>query len=120
MYAELIGNYKKQGIKSPYDNKIDGRTCRSRTFSESSYKSRRRGKVEFQDFGYWRDSRGYLHKGVIPKKESNDIRYAEFRTDREAYDPFTFETSDTRYHSLFIQEGLYGTNTYQGIRPSRI
>lgn len=77
-------------------------------------------KVEFQDFGYWRDSRGYLHKGVIPKKESNDIRYAEFRTDREAYDPFTFETSDTRYHSLFIQEGLYGTNTYQGIRPSRI
>ena len=72
------------------------------------------------DFGYWRDSRGYIHKGVIPKKESNDIRYAEFRTDREAYDPFTFETSDTRYHSLFIQEGLYGTNTYQGIRPSRI
>lgn len=22
-YAELIGNYKKYGIKSPYDNKID-------------------------------------------------------------------------------------------------
>ena len=83
-------------------------------------KAEEEGKVEFQDFGYWRDSRGYIHKGVIPKKESNDIRYAEFRTDREAYDPFTFETSDTRYHSLFIQEGLYGTNTYQGIRPSRI
>ena len=83
-------------------------------------KAEEEGKVEFQDFGYWRDSRGYIHKGVIPKKESNDIRYAEFRTDREAYDPFTFETSDTRYHSLFIQEGLYGTNTYQRIRPSRI
>lgn len=83
-------------------------------------KAEEEGKVEFQDFGYWRDSRGYLHRGVIPKKEPNDIRYAEFRTDREAYDPFTFETSDTRYHSLFIQEGLYGTNTYQGIRPSRI
>lgn len=23
MYAELIGNYKKYGIKSPYDNIID-------------------------------------------------------------------------------------------------
>lgn len=23
MYAELIGNYKKYGIKSPYDNKIE-------------------------------------------------------------------------------------------------
>ena len=69
---------------------------------------------EFQDFGYWRDSKGYLHKGIIPKHENNpDIRYAEFREDRNAFDPFTIETTDTRYYSMFIREGLYGTNTYK-------
>lgn len=72
-------------------------------------------KQEFQDFGYWRDSRGYLHKGVIPKKEKKEIKYAEFREDREAYDPFAIETSDSRYHSLFVREGIYRTNTYKGI-----
>lgn len=69
---------------------------------------------EFQDFGYWRDSKGYLHKGIIPKHENNpDIRYAEFREDRNAFDPFTIETTDTRYYSMFVREGLYGTNTYK-------
>ena len=75
---------------------------------------------KFQDFGYWRDSKGYLHKGIIPKKEKQEIKYAEFREDREAYDPFAIETSDTRYHSLFVQEGLYRTNTYQRPRPDRV
>lgn len=75
---------------------------------------------QFQDFGYWKDSKGYIHKGVIPKKEKQEIRYAEFREDREAYDPFAIETSDPRYHSLFVQEGLYRTNTYKGIRPYRV
>ena len=75
---------------------------------------------KFQDFGYWRDSKGYLHKGIIPKKEKQEIKYAEFREDREAYDPFAIETSDTRYHSLFVQEGLYRTNTYQRPRPYRV
>lgn len=69
---------------------------------------------QFQDFGYWRDERGYLHKGVIPKKTKQDIRYAEFQSDREAYDPYAFETSDTRYHQLFVQEGLYRTYSYKG------
>lgn len=76
--------------------------------------------TQFQDFGYWRDSKGYLHKGIIPKKEKQEIKYAEFQGDREAYDPFAIETSDTRYHSLFVQEGLYRTNTYQGLRPDRL
>ena len=75
---------------------------------------------KFQDFGYWRDSKGYLHRGIIPKKEKQEIKYAEFREDREAYDPFAIETSDTRYHSLFVQEGLYRTNTYQRPRPDRV
>ena len=75
---------------------------------------------EFQDFGYWRDSKGYIHKGIIPKKTKQEVKYAEFPEDREAFDPFSIETSDTRYHSLFIQEGLYRTNTYQGSRPYRI
>lgn len=76
---------------------------------------------EFQDFGYWKDSKGYIHKGIIPKKDKQeDIKYAEFRTDREAYDPFAIESSDPRYHSLFVQEGLYRTNIYQGLRPSRL
>ena len=75
---------------------------------------------KFQDFGYWRDSKGYLHRGIIPKKEKQEIKYAEFREDREAYDPFAIETSDTRYHSLFVQEGLYRTNTYQRPRPYRV
>lgn len=70
---------------------------------------------EFQDFGYWRDERGYLHKGVIPKKNNkNEVRYAEFQADRQAYDPYAIETSDSRYYSLFVQEGLYRTNTYKG------
>ena len=76
--------------------------------------------TQFQDFGYWRDSKGYIHKGIIPKKEKQEIKYAEFREDREAYDPFAIETSDTRYHSLFVQEGLYRTNTYQRPRPYRV
>lgn len=75
---------------------------------------------QFQDFGYWRDSKGYLHKGIIPKKDTQEIKYAEFKEDREAFDPFAIETSDTRYHSLFVQEGIYRTNTYQGSRPYRI
>ena len=54
------------------------------------------------------------------QKEKQEIKYAEFREDREAYDPFAIETSDTRYHSLFVQEGLYRTNTYQRPRPDRV
>ena len=76
--------------------------------------------TQFQDFGYWKDSKGYIHKGIIPKKEKEEVRYAEFQTDREAYDPFAIETSDTRYHSLFVREGLYSTNTYQGLRAYRL
>ena len=75
---------------------------------------------EFQDFGYWRDERGYLHRGVIPKKEKQEIKYADYREDRTAFDPFAIETTDTRYYSMFVQEGLYRTNTYQRLRPDRL
>lgn len=69
---------------------------------------------EFQDFGYWRDSKGYIHKGTIPKNNKQEIRYAEFSEEKESIDPFRIETSDSRYHSLFVQEGLYGSTTYKG------
>lgn len=72
---------------------------------------------EFQDFGYWKDEKGYIHRGVIPKKETIDIRYAEDRANNEAIDPFRPETSDSRYHSLFVQEGLYSSYSYKGSRP---
>lgn len=48
---------------------------------------------KFQDFGYYKDEKGYTHYGVIPKKEqpiNATIKYTN--------DPFGVETSDTRLH----------------------
>ncbi len=48
---------------------------------------------KFQDFGYYKDEKGYMHYGVIPKKEqpiNATIKYTN--------DPFGVETSDTRLH----------------------
>lgn len=68
--------------------------------------------TKFQDFGYWRDSKGYIHKGVIPNKEKTDIRYAETRQDVEAYDPLAVETSDTRYYSEIARQRIYSPYSY--------
>ena len=75
---------------------------------------------EFQDFGYWKDERGYIHRGIIPKKQKQEIRYAEYQEDRRAYDPFAIETTDSRYYSMFVREGIYSPNTYKELRPDRI
>lgn len=55
----------------------------------------------FQDFGYYKDEKGYIHFGVIPKKEQPtniNIKYTD--------DPYRIETSDTRL--------------YEGVSTSRI
>lgn len=55
----------------------------------------------FQDFGYYKDEKGYTHFGVIPKKEQPtnvNIKYTD--------DPYRIETSDTRL--------------YEGVSTSRI
>lgn len=49
---------------------------------------------EFQDFGYYRDERGYIRKGIIPKKEVLPINI-----NRNSYDPYRIETSDPRLYS---------------------
>lgn len=54
--------------------------------------------ASFQDFGYWTDDKGYKHFGVIPKKEKQQILYAEHREDREAYDPYRIDITNPRYH----------------------
>ena len=52
---------------------------------------------EFQDFGYYRDARGYIRKGVIPKKEQVLINI-----NREYDDPYRIETSDPRLYTRII------------------
>lgn len=49
---------------------------------------------EFQDFGYYRDERGYIRHGVIPKKQPNNI----IVNTESYYDPYRIETSDPRLY----------------------
>lgn len=56
----------------------------------------------FQDFGYYKDEKGYMHFGVIPKKEQPmnvTIKYTD--------DPYRIETSDTR-----LYEGMSAGQIY--------
>lgn len=50
---------------------------------------------QFQDFGYYRDERGYIRHGVIPKKNQIpiDINIEEYD------DPYRIETSDPRLYT---------------------
>lgn len=50
---------------------------------------------QFQDFGYYRDERGYIRYGVIPKKNQIpiDINIEEYD------DPYRIETSDPRLYT---------------------
>lgn len=57
---------------------------------------------KFQDFGYYKDEKGYMHYGVIPKKEqpiNATIKYTN--------DPFGVETSDTRLHERMSVGRIY-------------
>lgn len=57
---------------------------------------------KFQDFGYYKDEKGYMHYGVIPKKEqpiNATIKYTN--------DPFGVETSDTRLHEGMSAGRIY-------------
>ena len=56
---------------------------------------------DFQDFGYWRDEKGYIHKGVIPKKKKSEIIYAN-KEDVSAYDPYRVNSSDPRNYQGFV------------------
>ena len=48
---------------------------------------------EFQDFGYYRDERGYIRRGVIPKKQNINVTI-----NNNYYDPYRIETSDPRLY----------------------
>lgn len=50
---------------------------------------------EFQDFGYYRDERGYIRHGVIPKREPQLININIEKYD----DPYRIETSDPRLYT---------------------
>lgn len=56
----------------------------------------------FQDFGYYKDEKGYIHFGVIPKKEqlmNVTIKYTD--------DPYRIETSDTRLYEGMSTGQIY-------------
>lgn len=56
----------------------------------------------FQDFGYYKDEKGYMHFGVIPKKEQPinvNIKYTD--------DPYRIETSDTRLYEGMSTSRIY-------------
>lgn len=56
----------------------------------------------FQDFGYYKDEKGYIHFGVIPKKEQPmnvTIKYTD--------DPYRIETSDTRLYEEMSTGQIY-------------
>lgn len=58
----------------------------------------------FQDFGYYKDEKGYMHFGVIPKKEQPinvNIKYTD--------DPYRIETSDTRLYEGMSTSRIYWT-----------
>ena len=58
----------------------------------------------FQDFGYYKDEKGYTHFGVIPKKEQPinvNIKYTD--------DPYRIETSDTRLYEGMSTSRIYWT-----------
>ena len=56
----------------------------------------------FQDFGYYKDEKGYTHFGVIPKKEQPinvTIKYTD--------DPYRIETSDPRLYEGMSTSRIY-------------
>lgn len=56
----------------------------------------------FQDFGYYKDEKGYTHFGVIPKKEQPinvNIKYTD--------DPYRIETSDPRLYEGMSTSRIY-------------
>ena len=58
----------------------------------------------FQDFGYYKDEKGYTHFGVISKKEQPinvNIKYTD--------DPYRIETSDTRLYEGMSTSRIYWT-----------
>ena len=58
----------------------------------------------FQDFGYYKDEKGYTHFGVIPKKEQPTnltIKYTD--------DPYRIEASDPRLYGGMSTSQIYWT-----------
>ena len=53
---------------------------------------------EFEDFGFYKDERGYTKWGVIPKPNKELI----LNDKRNAYDPYRVDSSDPRHHEMFI------------------
>ena len=54
---------------------------------------------EFEDFGYYTDERGYKRWGVIPKPDKELL----IRDNRNTYDPYRIDSSDTRHHQMLTQ-----------------
>ena len=73
MYAELIGNYKKQKIKNFYDNTLMAEV------GDEELRDIVPKKVEvvsqkFQDIGYYIDEKGIKRYGKIPKPYDNMVK----------------------------------------------
>ena len=64
MCAELIGNYKKYGIKSLYDNTIRAELADEELMAIPP-QAVNSMKKQWKDFGWYTDSRGYKHFGII-------------------------------------------------------
>ncbi len=58
---------------------------------------------QFEDFGYYTDSYGVKHFGIIPKKQNIQIQIQR----EEYYDPYRIESSDPRVYEGLIQGRIY-------------
>ena len=91
MYAELIGNYKNQRIKSLQDNKNWCELGDEELEGMKIVASKQDNKT-FTDIGYYYDEQGYKHFGKIP---NNKIKTNVGNIVN--YDNRNYRTSDPRF-----------------------
>lgn len=96
MYAELVGNYKNIGIKSPMDNNKMMAELGDEELSGIPPQEADNGGRKLRLFGYWTDEYGIKHKGVIPDKQSIVPKFNLFPT--QYYDDTGHRTSNPRFN----------------------
>ena len=96
MYAELIGNYKSYRIKSLQDNKLMCELADEELSGVVPRVVEEDSSNEWQDVGYYKDSKGVIHFGLVPKKQENILPGYTWK--HQQYDPSRNQTSNPRYY----------------------
>ena len=96
MYAELIGNYKNYRIKSLQDNILMAELADEELSGIVPRIVEEDTNNEWQDIGYYKDSDGKVHYGVIPKNDQQSL--PGYKWQHQEYDPSRNRTSNPRYY----------------------